>query len=90
MDVSSAKVCDEDGFVSRGMTIEAHDVVMKDQFWIIRVISNTVFSPRMRMLARRCTTIVSYFRGVPELRLEHYKVGVSDFMLSFREMCFRI
>ena len=43
MDVSSAKVCDEDGFVSRGMTIEAHDVVMKDQFWIIRVISNTVF-----------------------------------------------
>ena len=44
----------------------------------------------MRMLARCCTTSVSCFRGVPELRLEHYQVGVSDGMLSLREMCFRI
>ena len=63
---------------------------MKEQIWIIRVISNTVFRTRMRMLERRCTTIVSFFRGVPELRLEHYQVGVSDGMLSLREICFRI
>ena len=48
-----------------------------------------VFSTRMRMLGRRCTTIVSCFRGVPELHLEHYQVGVSDGVLSLREMCFR-
>ena len=46
--------------------------------------------PRMRMLARRCTTSVSCYCGMPELHLEHYQVGVSDGMLSFREMCFRI
>ena len=33
---------------------------------------------------------VEHPRGVPELHLEHHKVGVSDGMLSFREMCFLI
>ena len=30
MDVSKAKVCDEDGLVSRGVTIVAHDMNVKE------------------------------------------------------------
>ena len=74
-DVSSAKVCDEDGFVFRGMTIEAHGRGHEG--------ANLDHS-------RHQQHRVEHPRGVPELRLEHYQVGVSDGMLSLREICFRI
>merc|ERR1711916_348573 len=45
MDVSDVKVSDEDGYLSRSMTIKANNKIVKERIWINRVASEIVFQP---------------------------------------------
>ena len=43
MDVSDVNVSDEDGYLSRSMTINANNKIVKERIWINRVASEIVF-----------------------------------------------
>ena len=45
MNVSDVKITDEDGFLSRNMTIKAKNIIMKERIWINAVPSEITLQP---------------------------------------------
>ena len=58
MDVTSVKVSDKDGFLSRSMMIKARNTVMKERIRINRVANEIVFHPCIQTMALSYTMSV--------------------------------
>ena len=79
MNASDEEVSDEDGCLSRSMTIKAHRRIMRERIMISRVASEVSFQPLYSDIGaplreERVITV----RKKPNLNLEFYQRGVTD------------
>ena len=79
MDVNDEELSDEDGRLSRSMTIKAHRRIMRERIMISRVASEVSFQPLYSdtgapLREERVITV----RKMPDLHLEFYQRGVTD------------
>ena len=79
MDVNDEEVSDEDGCLSRSMTIKAHRRIMRERITISRVAGEASFHP---LYSDTCAPLreerVITVRKKPNLHLEFYQRGVTD------------
>ena len=78
-DVNDEEVSDEDGCLSRSVTVKAHRRIMRERIMISRVASEVSFQPLCSdtgapLREERVVTV----RKKPNLHLEFYQRGVTD------------